>query len=66
MRKFVIALLSVVCLLDLTGCHHSTTKDKGKETVTITRRVTDFEGHPIDLSIFVSRTILGNVEPMRI
>ena len=48
MRKFVIALLSVVCLLDLTGCHHSTTKDKGKETVTITGRVTDFEGHPID------------------
>ena len=48
MRKFVIALLSVVCLLDLTGCHHSTTKDKRKETVTITGRVTDFEGHPID------------------
>lgn len=48
MRKFVIALLSVVCLLDLTGCHHSTTKGNGQETVTITGRVTDFEGHPID------------------
>lgn len=48
MKKLVIALLSVVCLFGLTGCHHSTTKDNVQETVTITGRVTDFESHPID------------------
>lgn len=48
MKKHVIALLSVLCILKLTGCYHSTAKDSLQETVTITGRVIDFEGHPID------------------
>ena len=37
-------LFLFISLLLITGCQ----KGNGQETVTITGRVTDFEGHPID------------------
>lgn len=39
----------LIVLLLLAGCHRPTKSDE-QETVTITGRVTDYEGHPIKCS----------------